>query len=154
MNKKKVLLVSSILLFGATISTVGAVTLAGFSSAKNIEQTIYADGRLEFLIYLNPGLWDSDSPTYVLHCWKDGGDGSYNDITGTKIAANNYYVFKFNDVAYDRFVIYRNNTNNTATWNQTDNITFDSSYNLYTITGWDDSPNSNSGYTSSNYNPS
>lgn len=160
MKKRKIILISSISLIGASIIVSGSITLAGYVATSHVTQTTSTLGRAKTSIFLNADFWDTDSPVYVMHVWKDGGSGSLaRDLLASKQNIAGYYVFEFDTTIYDRLIFYRCdptdfNLSSLTIWNQTDNITYTygQSTNLFTINSWKiSSSNTHSGYTLTTY---
>ena len=95
-------------------------------------------------IYLNPGVWATDNPSYAAYVWGTTGN-MWIDLTTTKtVAGNTCYKFSVPDGYYTGIIFTRAENPEKAKnfdqlWNRTNDITPEGGLvdnTLYSITGW------------------
>ncbi len=97
------------------------------------------------VLYLNPTMWNVDGARYAAYMWNDAGN-IWVDLT---LAAGETDIYEFTAPnGYSNLIFCRMNpsggNNWENKWNQTKDLTVPTDgNNLFTITGWDDSDNSN-----------
>ena len=99
-------------------------------------------------LYLNPGPWDVDGAVFVAYYWGDpNGDqwSDFNDSDNDGIFETTVPNGAWTGLKFVRMNPAGDIHNWDNKWNETDDLTYDGTNNLYTITGW----NSNEGTWSS-----
>ena len=99
-----------------------------------------------YTVYLNPagGEWSQNNEKYAVWAWSDGGEGSWY---GMSAVGNGLYETEIPD-ANTNLIFVRMDKNKEGyswdnKWDQTNNLSYDGTNNLYTITGKENSGNYN-----------
>ncbi|MBQ3672983.1 MAG: InlB B-repeat-containing protein, partial [Paludibacteraceae bacterium] len=105
----------------------------------NATYTAQSEEDTKTTVYLFPTVWDVDNAKFAAYVWEDGKAAAWSAVM-TKTADGKAYTAQIYDYANIIFV----RLNNTATsgnwddkWNQTADLTRNTAYNCYQITGWD-----------------
>lgn len=110
--------------------------------------TIAAELNGGTTLYLNPGPWNVDGAVFVAYYWGDpNGDkwSDFNDSDNDGIFETTVPNGAWTGLKFVRMNPAGDIHNWDNKWNETDDLTYDGTNNLYTITGW----NSNEGTWSS-----
>lgn len=141
LSKKKVAFVSVISLLVFSVATFSAITVASFSHSTRLSQQAGSKGRQPKNIYLNPGQWNSDGAKFYMYSFQNSNTGNFEWSSSIRTTNEGYSVFQFTeDKSFDRIIFFRMKSDatgpslTTGVLNQTEDITYSSSYNLYTIT--------------------
>jgi len=88
-------------------------------------------------LYLNTGgslLWNKDGARFYVYTFNAATTGAWPGLNMTLVTGDIYYASVPSGFTGLNFA--RINPSDGSTWNQTGDLTFSSSFNLYTITGW------------------
>lgn len=111
-------------------------------------------------IYFNPNFWTVDGAVFAAHVWGPSGSQWIDLTTTATVSGNTCYVVNVPDgytvgMCFTRASDYDKAHDFEKIFNRTDDITPDGGLvnnTLYKIVGWTDSPNGNSGYSTSSIN--
>lgn len=135
-----------------TANSSGTVTVkatikynSGYSGTTTTSQSTTAHIPVGTILYLKPSTnWASATARYSLYLFKDGGSNTWVDA---KSVCNNdgYYEATVPNGAWTKMIWVRmnpatteNNWNDGTKWNQTGDLTYNSSYDLFTVTNTND----------------
>lgn len=158
LSKKKVAFVSVISLLVFSIATFSAITFASFSYSTLLTQQAGSKGRQPKNIYLNPGPWNTDGAKFYMLAFENGNNSNQEWSSSIRTTNEGYSVFQFKeDKNYNTILFVRMKADTDGPsftagemLNQTDDISYDEDYNLYTITRMN---NTNGIYISDNSSP-
>ena len=122
--------------------TEESVSVSLTSVTAGSTYAMFYTGTKQFIeakkLYLKPGVWTSDNARFSAYVW----NGSKNIWVDMKKIDNTYYGTyipkSYNNVIFGRMnpSTSDNNFNSGVLWNQTDNLTYNSSKTCFQINGW------------------
>ena len=107
----------------------GSLATDGSSS-----QPIPTDPVTLYLDTGGPSLWNQAGARFYVYTFNQETAGAWPGREMTLVSGNVYTITI--DGGFTSVIFVRRNPTNTETWNQTADLSYSLSYNLYTITGW------------------
>jgi hypothetical protein len=89
-------------------------------------------------LYLDTGgasLWNQAGARFFVYTFNQETAGAWPGTEMTLVSGNIFTITV--DGGFSSLIFVRRNSTNTETWNQTADLSYSPSFNLYTITGWD-----------------
>ena len=171
MANKKLLLIATGMLFSVALIGTAAATYASYEISHSVSRTVGKKGSVKTIFLdvsqnLSPNTWNvadnnGNTPNFWIRVWVSGSQAEHVWIKSTQTAnSGNYRAFSYSTAAgYNKIAFFRVNAlaadpdAQGSIYNQTDDLDFSSSNNLYIINSWNGGGGGHSGGYWSSYTP-